>query len=137
MPNVSPLMQISAFAVAADFPDIWLDHGLMEGDFFAQQAAEFEREYGGVKPTGGTEHWRYASFLALLHAQPTAEKLVQLLDAALAEPDPPMAGNVVKEVIANRLSTEQMLARAAEAVAANSDYYVTREELVQLFKSSH
>ena len=130
-------MQISSFAVAADFPEIWLANGLMQGDFFAQQAAEFEREYGGVKPSGGTEHWRYASFLALLRAQPTAERLVLLLDAALADPDPPMAGNVVKDVIANPLSTKQMLARAAEAVAANSDCYVTREELIQLFNSSH
>jgi hypothetical protein len=130
-------MKIDSFAAAADFPGIWLACGLLQGDFFAQQAVEFEREYGGVKPSGGTEHWRYASFLALLRAQPTAARLVQLLDAALADPDPPMAGNVVKDVIANPLSTEQMLSRAAEAVAANPAYYVTREELIQLFNRSH
>ena len=132
-----PLMQITSFAEAADFPRIWLTCGLLEGDFFEQQAAEFEREYGVVKPRGGTEHWRYAAFLALLRAQPTAARLAQLLDAALADPDPPMAGNVVKDVIANPLSTEQMLARATEAVAANAYYYVKPAELLHLFNNSH
>ena len=130
-------MQITSFAEAADFPEIWLTCGLLEGAFFVQQAAEFEREYGSVKPRGGTEHWRYAAFLALLRAKPTAARLDQLLDAALADPDPSMAGNVVKDVIANPLSTEQMLARAAEAISANSDYYVKQEELIHLFNNSH
>ena len=130
-------MQITTFAQAADFPDIWITCGLLEGEFFARQAAEFAREYGSVKPSGGTEHWRYAAFLAVLRAKPTTARLDQVLDAALADPDPPMAGNVVKDVIANPNSTVEMLSRAVAAIATNTDYYVSRDELVHLFNSSH
>src|SRR5687768_2753488 len=121
-------MNITAFAESAQFPAVWLEYGLLDGLFFEQQAAEFASEYGSRKPSGGTEHWRYAAFLSWLRAKPDASKVEQLLEAALADPDPPMAGNVIKELVANPLCTEQMLLAAMDRVAENRDYYVKADK---------
>ena len=93
-------MSLTTFATLAEFPDAWSKHGLLDGPFSAEQAAEFEREYGSSKPNGGTEHWRYAAFLNWLRAKPDARRTGQLLEAALADPDPPMAGNIIKKLVA-------------------------------------
>ena len=129
-------MNLTAFAEAAEFPGAWLKYGLLDGPFFVQQAIEFELEYGSSKPRGGTEHWRYAAFLSWLRMKPDASRVEQLLEAALADPDPPMAGNVIKELVENPLCTEQMLVAATRQVAANRDYYVRPEELQSIFSSS-
>jgi hypothetical protein len=130
-------MNILDFAAAADFPPEWIRGGLFDDPFFIGQANEFEHHHGSAKPSGGTEHWRYAAFLHLLRANPTAATLQRLLDAALADPDPPMAGNVIKDIVTNPLATESMLAAALARIAETGDYYVDTDELIWLFQGSH
>jgi hypothetical protein len=129
-------MDILGFAAAADFPQEWIRGGLFDDPFFIGQANDFERHHGSARPNGGTEHWRYAAFLHLLRANPTAATLQRLLDAALADPDPPMAGNVIKDIVANRLATESMLSTALARIAENVYYCVESDELIRLYRGS-
>ena len=39
-------MDTHLFAANAEFPLGWLEHDLLSGDFFVQQKAAFEAEYG-------------------------------------------------------------------------------------------
>jgi hypothetical protein len=109
-------MEIHHFAKAACFPAVWLERGLLTGPFFEAQAGEFEREYGIRSPEGGTEHWRYGAFLYWLRRRPASDTLPALVEAALQDPDRPMAGNVLLELVAlsnfNQESLELVLARA-------------------------
>lgn len=129
-------MNTDLFAGAADFPACWLEHGLLSGEFFVQQIAAFEAEYGATKPNGGTEHWRYAAFLHWLRTDLDTQRLAALLTAALADPDPPMAGNVLKAIVARPNCTQAMLKAAQDRVGANADYYVSAEGLCQAFEST-
>lgn len=129
-------MNINEFAAAADFPNVWLSRGLLDGSFFQEQAAEFEVEYGRKKPQGGTEHWRYGSFNYWLRSDLDRERTLDLFEAALADPDPPMAGNVIKALLASPFATEQMLSDAVSAVEANRYYYVGVQELKRIFCSA-
>ena len=128
-------MNTSHFVNSVHFPSAWHKHGLLEAGFVVQQATEFEREYGARQPTGGTEHWRHGTFLYWLRSEPSAEQLAQLLEAALHDPDPPMAGGVIKQILGSPLSTITMLEAAIQKVASSRAYYVTGEELKAAFSS--
>lgn len=129
-------MNINEFAAAADFPDVWLSRGLLDGPFFQEQAAEFALEYGRKKPPGGTEHWRYGAFNFWLRSDLDRTRASDLFEAALADPDPPMAGNVIKALLAGPFATEQMLSDAVRAVEADRYYYVGAQELKRIFGSA-
>jgi hypothetical protein len=121
------------FASALNFPSIWLEAGLLPDELFDLQVGELLREYGGSKPDGGTEHWRYGAFLYWLKKDLDFKTLDALFDAAFKDPDPSMAGNVIKELVTHTLCTESLLQRAAEVVSTSKDYYVTRAELESTF----
>lgn len=129
-------MDISEFAAAAQFPAIWLDRGLLDGPFFQGQADEFGREYGLGKPPGGTEHWRYGAFNHWLRSGLGPERTRDLFQAALTDPDPPMAGNVIRQLLDSPFATEQMLLDAVAVVEADRDYQVDAQELRRIVRSS-
>ena len=129
-------MDIKAFAAAANYPTVWLTRGLLDGPFFQAQAEEFFREYRDRKPAGGTEHWRYGSFIHWLRTDIDERKTLDLFEAAIADPDPPMAGNVIKELLGRPFATEGMLSRALKAVAENRYYHVTAQALERIFSSA-
>jgi hypothetical protein len=120
-----------------NYPPIWAERHLVCDEFFVPQAAEFEREYGYRVPQGGTEHWRYGAFLFWLRRNTDSKMLAHLLAAAIADPDPPMAGNVIKTIIAHPSSTEQMLRLAVSAVTENQEYFVTQHQLESSFSNTH
>lgn len=129
-------MDAELFAANAKFPQCWIEHDMLNGEFFSQQIAAFESEYGAKKPAGGTEHWRYGAFLHWLRSDPDTELLQALLAAALADPDPPMAGNVLKAIVAKPNCTPAMLKAAQDAVDSNRYYYTTAQDLRQSYQSA-
>jgi len=129
-------MNTADLASLLEYPDPWLRHGLLSAPFFEEQAAMAAEEYGTQTPRGGTEHWRYGGFLYWLRQDLDRTRLQQLLEAAIADPDPPMAGNVIKDITAHRQATAEMVNLASEAVSLNRYYYVRPTELLDLFARS-
>jgi hypothetical protein len=127
-------MNIARFLVAANFPEPWIRHGLAEALFFKQQANAFGKEYGNSKSVGGTEHWRYGSFLYWFKKELTTIRLRELLDAAIADPDPPMAGNVLKLILAHPNATEEMLRLAQNTVNRQPYYSISADDLEMCFR---
>jgi len=127
-------MNIARFLVAANFPEPWIRHGLAEELFFKQQANAFGKEYGNSKSVGGTEHWRYGSFLYWFKKELTSIRLRELLDAAIADPDPPMAGNVLSLIAAHPNATEEMLHLAQNTVNLQPHYYISAADLEMYFR---
>lgn len=115
------------------FPKLWLDAGLYSDDLFHLQAPEFEKVHGSRVPDGGTEHWRYGAFNFILKRGPDRKTLELLLEAALIDPDLPMAGAVIRDIIAHPLSTRAMLDRALAVVAKTPDYHVSPMKLERAF----
>jgi hypothetical protein len=115
------------------FPAVWLDAGLYSDELFNLQAPEFEKEYGSRIPDGGTEHWRYGAFNFILKRGPDQQTLELLLDAALIDPDMPMAGAAIRDIISHPLSTRAMLDRALAVVAKSRDYHVSPMKLERGF----
>jgi hypothetical protein len=122
-------MNIEQFARAAEFPAIWQERGLLTGHFFEKQAQEFEKEYGELQPEGGTEHWRYGSFLHWLRSGPEQVVLDSLLEAALQDPEPGMAGNVLLAIVSLPSCSARSFESALAAVRARSGFYVSPPEL--------
>lgn len=126
-------MSVDRFVLEARYPPPWVKHGLASGEYFEAQARAFAAEYPNRAPEGGTEHWRYGSFLHWLRQELSELQLSHLLEAALADPDAPMAGNILKAVVAHPKSTDEMLQKAQAAVVRNIDYYIAAAELEELY----
>lgn len=58
-----------------------------------------------------------------------------LIDAAIDDPDQPMAGGVIEELISREVASEKMLDKACQAVDGNKNYYKTSEQLRKSFRS--
>lgn len=116
------------------YPSAWLKHGLLCAELVAIQGRQVIRDYGFAIPDGGTEHWRYYAFNYWLARELDPKKLEHLLEAAIADPDPPMVGNVLKEITKHRLCTRPMLELAKTCVSSSPYYYVGTDVLERLFK---
>src|SRR5947209_1942912 len=90
--NVRALMSPTRLAEVLQYPPVWLTTGLLCEELVALQAPQVAREYGLSAPTGGTEHWRFGAFRFWLRRKLTLTELESLLEAAVTDPDPPMAG---------------------------------------------
>ena len=110
---------------------------MLSAKFFEDQAAQFAEEHGDREPTGGTEHWRYGGFLYWFRQALNQEQVQHLLEAALADPDPPMAGNILKVIASHPATTPQMLKTICEAAESSDDYYVNQVELQSLYRAAH
>ena len=117
------------------YPDPWLKHGLLCGELLATQGPAVLREYGSTFPTGGTEHWRYSAFNYWLSRELDEKQLEHLLEAAIADPDPPMVGNVLQAIAQHRHCTQEMLEAAKECATSSRYYYVGASALERLFQS--
>ena len=62
-------------------------------------------------------------------------KLDGFINAAIDDPDRPMAGGVIEELISRSVASEQMLDKACEAVEGNKNYCKTSEQLKKSFRS--
>jgi hypothetical protein len=130
-------MQVAQFARAANFPAIWLERALLTGAFFEMQAREFEVEYGQVQPEGGTEHWRYGSFMHWLRSNPGKDLLHSLVEAALQDPDPGMAGNVLLAVVSLPACSQESFALALASVNRHRDFHMSQAKLQSALTASH
>jgi hypothetical protein len=115
------------------YPEPWLKHKLLSPELVAIQGPQAHREYGEATPEGGTEHWRYAAFNYWFARELNAEELEHLLEAAIADPDPPMAGNALKSAAAHPLCTRAMVEAAKRCASSSEYYYVGPAELERLF----
>lgn len=117
------------------FPKIWEIQNLLPDSYFEMAKEEYENEYGNNVPRGGTEHWRFGAFVYLLRKSLSTTELEWLIDAAIADPDKPMAGGVVEELLARSLASETMLTKACRAVESNQEYGKSSEQLRKSFQS--
>lgn len=123
------------FLKILNFPKIWEIQDLLPDSYFDAAKAEYKKEYGDASPNGGTEHWRFGAFVYLLRSELSASEIGWLIDAAIDDPDRPMAGGVIEELISRPVASEQMLAKACEAVEGNKYYYKSSEQLKKSFRS--
>lgn len=130
-------MEIHRFAQAASFPAVWLERGLLAGPFFESQARKFEHEYGTRVPEGGTEHWRYDAFLHWLRSSPSAEALEGLVEAVLQDPDRPMAGNVLLDLVALRSFNQKLLEHILARAPTRRELGVNPQRLKSAFFTAH
>jgi hypothetical protein len=126
-------MNKKQLAACLQYPAVWLESGLLTDELFNLQAPEYQKEYGSRVPDGGTEHWRYGAFNFILKRGPDQKTLELLLDAAIADPDMPMAGAAIRDVIAHPLSTRAMLDKALAVVSTSRDYHVSPVKLERGF----
>lgn len=127
-------MDKAQLAKVLNYPQIWLEANLFTDELFSIQAPEFQREYGGRVPSGGTEHWRYGAFHFWLKRNIDVAVLERLLDAATVDPDQPMAGAAIRYIVAHPSSDRSILARAIDAVSKSRDFYVSKEQLERAFE---
>lgn len=118
-----------------NFPKIWESQDLLPDSYFDAAKEEYKKEYGNAIPNGGTEHWRFGAFVYLLRRELSASEIGWLLNAAIDDPDRPMAGGVIEELISRSVASEQMLDKACEAVEGNKNYCKTSEQLKKSFRS--
>lgn len=118
-----------------NFPKIWEIQDLLPDSYFESAKAEYEKEYGNTIPNGGTEHWRFGAFVYLLRKKLSANEIGWLIEAAIDDPDRPMAGGVVEELISREVASEQMLEKACQAVEGNKYYCKSSEQLRKSFRS--
>jgi hypothetical protein len=130
-------MNVDLLASLLEYPEPWIRHGMLSAKFFEDQAMQFAEEHGDRKPSGGTEHWRYGGFLFWFRQALNQEQVQHLLDAALADPDPPMAGNILKVIASHPATTPQMLRTLCEAAAISDNYYTNPAELQSLYTAAH
>lgn len=125
------------FLKLLNFPKIWEKQDLLPDSYFEFAKKEFEKEYGNTIPNGGTEHWRFGAFVYLLQKNLSANQIGWLIDAAIDDPDRPMAGGVIEELLSREFASEQMLARACKAVDGNKNYCKSSEQLRKNFRSGN
>jgi hypothetical protein len=124
------------FLKILNFPKIWAIQDLLPDSYFDAAKEEYNKEYGEAIPKDGTEHWRFAAFVYLLRSELSASQIGWLIDAAIDDPDRPMAGGVIEELLSRSVASEQMLAKACEAVERNKYYYKSSEQLKKSFRSA-
>ena len=122
-------MNKSSLSNLLDYPSVWLDEELLTDELFNIQAAELQKEYGNDAPKGGTEHWRYGAFHYWLTRNIETDVLAKLLEAANVDPDQPMAGAAIKDIVKHPLSNRAIVNRAAEIVSKSPYFYVSATEL--------
>lgn len=123
------------FLKILNFPKIWEIQDLLPDRYFESAKEEYEKEYGNAIPSGGTEHWRFGAFVHLLKEELSANEIGWLIDAAIDDPDRPMAGGVIEELLSRELASEQMLTKACHAVEGSKYYCKSSEQLRKSFKS--
>lgn len=123
------------FLKILNFPKTWEIEDLLPDSYFESAKQEYEKEYGNTIPNGGTEHWRFGAFVYLLRSKLSANELGMLIDAAIDDPDQPMAGGVIEELISREVASEEMLDKACQAVDRNKNYCKTSEQLRKSFRS--
>jgi hypothetical protein len=126
-------MNAQYLASLLEYPAIWLERNLLSPELVASQSEQLRDEYGENTPHGGTEHWRYGAFLSWFKKEINAQVLGYLLEAAVADPDPPMAGNILKLVAEHPKCTDSMLQTAIACAATTHYYYTSAQELKSLF----
>lgn len=126
----------SELADRLHYPTLWTERGLYPDDLYRVQLAAFvaeARERGippeEYRPAGGTEHYRYGAFRFWRHRNPSPAILEALLEAAVADPDPPMAGAAMKDILATYSPTRAMVELAIQAVRRSRGYFISEEEL--------
>jgi hypothetical protein len=123
------------FLKILNFPKIWEIQDLLPDSYFEAAKEEYDKEYGDTIPKGGTEHWRFGAFVYLLRRELSASEIGWLIDAAIDDPDRPMAGGVIEALISRSVASEQMLDKACEAVEGNKYYCKSSEQLKKSFRS--
>ena len=82
-----------------------------------------------------SEHARFGVFMYWLNKDIDSKTLSSLFKVALLDPDEPMAGSLIKEILAHELSTAHQLSEAIEKIISSKYYYSTEEELIECFTS--
>jgi hypothetical protein len=118
-----------------NYPAEWEKYELLDEQLISIQLDEYIKEYGSETPKGGTEHFRFGAFLFWLQKDINFKVLSSLLKVAMLDPDKPMAGAVIKEILAHKLSDESLLNKATEKVSSSKYYYATKNELEECFRS--
>lgn len=126
-------MDKASLARLLNYPTIWLEAELLTDELFGIQVPDFQKEYGGRIPEGGTEHWRYGAFHFWLSRNIGSQVLELLLDAASADPDQSMAGAAIKDIIQHPSSNRAILERAVEIISQSQHFYVSSVELEKAF----
>lgn len=118
-----------------NYPEQWIASGLLTEEFARMQGRQLEVEYGTAIPDGGTEHWRFAAFLHCLTPPVTEARWEALVQLAAIDPDPPMAGDAIRRIVADDRCSPTVLAIAKGVVAKSCDYCVSPEALQGIFDS--
>jgi len=118
------------------FPKIWQEKGLYPDDLYQVQLEAFRAEarVRGIPPddyhpAGGTEHYRYGAFRFWLYRKPAREVYEALMEAAAADPDPPMAGAAIKDLISSYSPSRAIVELVIQAVSRSKAYYLSEKEL--------
>jgi hypothetical protein len=118
------------------YPAVWTEKGLYPEDLYQVQLAAFvaeARERGirshEYRPVGGTEHYRYGAFRYWLQRDPGPDTLHSLMEGAVVDPDPPMAGAAIKDLLAAYHPTRAMIEVAIQAVRGSKGYCLSEAEL--------
>lgn len=118
------------------YPTVWTEKGLYPEDLYQMQLAAFVAEAQTrdilpeeYRPIGGTEHYRYGAFRYWLQRNPGSDTLHSLMEAAVADPDPPMAGAAIKDLLAAHHPTRAMIELAIQAVRRSKGYCLSEAEL--------
>jgi len=128
-------MNAQRLASLLNYPLVWVEHGLLSAELVAAQSEQLVTECGAASAIGGTEHWRYGAFLHWFKRELGEQELGHLLAAAVADPDPPMAGNVLKLVVQHPRCTTAMLQAAQACASSTPEYYTSAQELEVSFAS--
>jgi hypothetical protein len=90
---------------ALQFPRVWFETGLLSGEVLRMQYASLCRHFGNrSRPVRASEHWRHGAFQFILRGAKDEATLVKLLAVAYADPDKPMGGAMVKDILKHPLS---------------------------------
>src|SRR6266545_5603696 len=118
------------------FPKIWEEKGLYPDDLYQVQLEAFiaEARDHGIPPddyssAGGMEHYRYGAFRFWLFRNPGREVYEALMEAAVLDPDPPMVGAAIKDLISSYSPSPAILELVIQAVSRSRAYYLAEKEL--------
>jgi hypothetical protein len=122
-------MKIEKFMEICQFPKEWVEYSLLPHEYLVAACAEFEKEYGLNIPKGGTEHWRYGAIVYLFKGSLDSKQLLNLLKAVIADPDRPMAGSVMKEIISHQSANELILEKVLQVVKGSKEFCVRESDI--------
>lgn len=89
----------------------------MQLEAFITEACDRGIQPDDYHPAGATEHYRYRAFNFWLNRKPGREVYEALMEAAAADPDPPMAGAAIKDLISSYSPSPAIVELVIQAVS--------------------